>query len=190
MNSLKIKILGLTTIILIMAVILTGWHNLNTQKTILARMAAQNGRILGETIRSSIVTTMLIPAAEFRPETETMEPGAANGRALAYLAHLYLGNVFGTAYDISTISILWFAGSSALAGLLNIVPRYLPRYGMAPEWARATRPRVPLLTFPRRATARAAGAALATSSRMSRAPQVRAMTTDRALAKGLMQRRP
>lgn len=96
---------------------------------------------------SSIVTTMLIPAEEFRAETLTQEAGSANGRALAYLAHLYLGDVFGTIYDLSTISILWFAGSSALAGLLNIVPRYLPRYGMAPEWARATRPLVMVFTL-------------------------------------------
>lgn len=97
-------------------------------------------------ISSSLVTTILIPAEEFRPETEFHEAGKASGRALAYLAHFYLGDLFGTAYDLSTILILWFAGSSAMAGLLNIVPRYLPRYGMAPNWAKATRPLVLVFT--------------------------------------------
>ena len=47
---------------------------------------------------SSFATTLLIPAKEFEPG------GEANGRALAYLAHDYLGNGFGTVYDISAPS--------------------------------------------------------------------------------------
>jgi hypothetical protein len=108
----------------------------NTRKLLTAAAAIMSLMLIG----SSVVVSTRIPADALQ------EGGEAYGRALAYLAHRDLGELFGTVYDLATIATLWFAGSSAMAGLLNLVPQYLPRYGMAPDWARATRPLVVLIT--------------------------------------------
>jgi hypothetical protein len=114
-------------------------------------------------IVSSFVTTLLIPERAYR------DGGPASGRAIAYLAHELMGNVFGSIYDISTILILWFAGASAMAGLLHLIPRYLPRVGLAPAWTAYARPLIlvlfgfdVLVTLVFRANVEAQGGAYAT----------------------------
>ena len=109
----------------------------NTKKLLLVAALLMSVLLMA----SSIVTSVLIPGDLLHPG------GEAAGRALAYLAHEHFGTMFGTIYDVATVAMLWFAGASALAGLLNLVPRYLPRYGMAPEWARANRPLIVIFTL-------------------------------------------
>ncbi|HEV3436086.1 MAG TPA: amino acid transporter, partial [Gemmata sp.] len=131
----------------------------NTRKLLITAAAVMSIYLIG----SSFVVAALIPPEHLTKVDANgqVRPGVtdkdmkAKDRALAYLAHgentegkllPFFGEWFGTLYDLSTVVILWFAGASAMAGLLNLVPQYLPRYGMAPEWARATRPLVLLFT--------------------------------------------
>jgi hypothetical protein len=107
----------------------------NTRKLLATAAVIMSGFL----ILSSLVTTLLIAPADYR------EGGKASGRAIAFLAHKYIGPGFGTLYDASTILILGLAGASAMAGLLHLVPRYLPRFGMAPRWAVLSRPLVLVL---------------------------------------------
>jgi hypothetical protein len=132
----------------------------STRRLLITAAVVMSVYLLGSSL---VVSTLIEPNALVpydaagNPLPDTGKKPPAADRALAYIAHgetrevgedvaPFFGATFGTIYDLTTVVILWFAGASAMAGLLNLVPQYLPRYGMAPNWARAIRPLVILFT--------------------------------------------
>lgn len=89
------------------------------------------------------VTTLLVPRGAL------LAGGAAEHRALAYLAHgepliasgaeeavdPLFGHAFGDVYDLATALVLCLAGASVTMGLQSLLPHYLHRLGMEISWA-------------------------------------------------------
>lgn len=115
----------------------------NARKLLLAAALLMCVELLG----ANFVASVAIPEKEFYAAAAGVAEGKAAGRALAFLGHELLGPQFGTAYDVLTVLILWFAGASAMAGLLGILPRYLPRFGMSPAFLEFRRPLVLVITL-------------------------------------------
>ncbi|HEY2416637.1 MAG TPA: hypothetical protein VGH84_01870, partial [Steroidobacteraceae bacterium] len=94
-------------------------------------------------VSAVVATTLLVPEAALAPN------GAAEHRALAYLAHgspladgqgaaainPLFGERFGDLVDLSTAAILCLAGASVTMGLQSLLPHYLNRLGMEVSWA-------------------------------------------------------
>ena len=88
------------------------------------------------------VTTLLVPREQLLPG------GAAEHRALSYLAHgsplsdgrgvslnSIVGEHFGDLFDVSSVLILCLAGATVTMGLQSLLPHYLNRLGMEVTWA-------------------------------------------------------
>ena len=94
-------------------------------------------------VSAVLVTTLLVPDAALA------SGGAAEHRALAYVAHgsplvggasggalnPLFGERFGDLFDLSSAAVLCLAGASVTMGLQNLLPHYLHRLGMDVSWA-------------------------------------------------------
>ncbi|HEY5674521.1 MAG TPA: HD domain-containing phosphohydrolase [Malonomonas sp.] len=58
MSSLKIKILGISILITIVAVTVATWHSMRTQDLMFQHVARQSGRVIAQAMHNSIVTAM------------------------------------------------------------------------------------------------------------------------------------
>jgi hypothetical protein len=111
----------------------------NSRKLMVTAAAIMAIYLLG----AVFVTTLLVPHGELCAD------GAAQHRALAYIAHgsplvhqtseselsPLFGHDFGDWFDLSTVIVLCLAGASVTLGLQNMLPHYLNRLGMEVSWA-------------------------------------------------------
>lgn len=111
----------------------------NSRKLMVSAAAIMAVYLLG----AVFVTTLLVPHGEL------CSGGAAEHRALAYIAHgsplvdamngselnRLFGHDFGDVFDLSTAIVLCLAGASVTLGLQNMLPHYLNRLGMEVSWA-------------------------------------------------------
>lgn len=111
----------------------------NTRKLMLVAALVMGVYVLG----AVLVTTLLVPGGAVGPG------GAAQHRALAYLAHgellsngqpasalnSWFSHEFGSLYDFSAVVVLCLAGASGMIALRDLAPQYLYRLGMEMHWA-------------------------------------------------------
>ncbi|PLY01673.1 MAG: hypothetical protein C0623_05165 [Desulfuromonas sp.] len=107
MNSLKFKIIGLISIIVIATALITAWINIGTQKSLLFKFAEQNSRVIGETIRNSIITNMavgqnsevarILEKINREPAIEGLRIFDESGRILISAQHSEFGDLINSA---------------------------------------------------------------------------------------------
>jgi len=92
MNSLKIKIIGLISIIVVAIALISAWVNIGTQKKLLYKFAEQNSKVIVETVVNSISSNMaagqndevakILEMIENEPAVESIHIFDESGRIL------------------------------------------------------------------------------------------------------------
>ncbi|HVU87132.1 MAG TPA: hypothetical protein VHD36_07415 [Pirellulales bacterium] len=140
--------LGLSGFEMILSVVPQVSGGVGTEEERIARRVRHTRKLM--LIAASIMAVYLVSAVAvttwFVPFSQLEHGGAAENRALAYIAHgspLATGAAlnpmfdhrFGDLFDLSTAIILCLAGATVTMGLQNMLPHYLNRLGMEVSWA-------------------------------------------------------